>query len=106
MSANDKSNNTSAEILVLVDPPANAKGSEIALYEGALGVSAEKLGQYLKEFTSAISQSLSYIADLPADYDLSTITIEAKLNVEVGFVLVSKAGVEGTITLTFARPSK
>ena len=38
-----------------------------------------------------------------AENSTSLVTIEAKLTAEFGFALVSKAGVEGTITLKFVR---
>ena len=78
-------------------------GADVAKFGGPREIDAEKLGQNLQKFTNAISRALATCKTIAGDFELREISLEAKLTAEVGFVLVSKAGVEGTVTLNFKR---
>lgn len=91
----DRNGNT---IFVLLDDP-----DDVAAFAGPKEIDVDKLGDQLKRFTEAISKALERCRSVGGQYDLAEIVLEAKLTAEVGFALVSKAGVEGTVSLKFAR---
>ena len=76
----------------------------IARFAGAQEIDADKLGQQLQKFSSAISRALTQVTSLAGEFVLQEIDLEAKFTAEFGFVFVSKAGVEGSVTLHFKRP--
>jgi hypothetical protein len=90
-------------IWVLVDAPS---GGDLMQYAGPLQIDVEKLGQHFEAFTKAISKAIEKASQplgAKSQYELTEITLEAKLSAEVGFTLVSKGGVEGTFGFKFAR---
>jgi hypothetical protein len=93
-------------IWVLVDAPS---GGDLVQYAGPLQIDVEKLGQHFETFTRAISKAIEK-ANQPLgtkkQYELTEITLEAKLSAEVGFTLVSKGGVEGTFGFKFERKKR
>ena len=88
-------------IYVLVDEP-----GDVAKFGGPKEIDADKLGEHLSRFSGAISRALAQVKTLAGEFQLSEITLEAKLTTEFGFVLLSKAGVEGSVSLKFARQRK
>ncbi len=58
----------------------------------------------IESFTTDMSTALQSCRRLPGDFELSEVTLEAKLDLEVGFLLVAKGGVGGTVSLKFAHP--
>jgi|GEM_PF-6620862 len=96
--------NTTEEIWVLVDEPTGT--GDLKKYSGPQKISVETLGKHLQSFVSGISKALqNYKTSLMevGEFELSEVTLEAKLSTELGFVLVSKTGVEGTINLKFEK---
>lgn len=87
-------------IWVLLDAP---EGGDLSRYAGPMQIDAEKLGEHLRSFTSAVSKALEKCKSLAGEFELSEVAIEAKLSAEAGFVLVSKAGVEGTVGFKFVK---
>jgi hypothetical protein len=87
-------------IWVLLDAP---EGGDLSRYAGPVQIDAEKLGKHLRSFTSAVSRALEKCKSLAGEFELLEVMIEAKLSAETGFVLVSKAGVEGTVGFKFGR---
>lgn len=65
--------------------------------------SAADLGDRLQEFTSTLSMALSKIQGIGAGFELSEVSVDVRLSVELGVELIAKAGVEGGINLTFKR---
>jgi hypothetical protein len=76
---------------------------DLAEYSGPVKIDAKKLGEHLEKFTSSMSKALDKCKSIDKEYELSEVTIDVKLSAEAGFVLVSKAGVEGTIGLKFIK---
>jgi hypothetical protein len=100
------SNQSAAEsdvIWVLLDAP---EGGDLSRYAGPVQIDAEKLGEHFRSFTSAVSKALESCRSLAGEFELSEVAIEAKLSAEVGFALVSKAGVEGVVGFKFEKRSK
>jgi hypothetical protein len=89
------------EIWILVDE--DKPDAELARFGNRKRYSADALGDRLQEFTSTLSQALSKIQKVAADFELSEVSVDARLSAEVGFELIAKAGVGGGITLTFKR---
>ena len=90
-------------IWVLLDGPQDA---DLARYAGPLQIDVEKLGEHFETFTKAISKAIEKCSQplgTKSQYELTEIALEAKLSAEVGFTLVSKGGVEGTIGFKFER---
>ena len=85
-------------VYVLIDD-----ANDVAQFGGPSEIDADKLGDHLKRFSDGISQALDHCKTLAGEFDLTEISIEAKLTAEFGFVLVSKAGVEGSVTMKFSR---
>jgi len=98
----DKSQPSNQDIWVLLDSP-TADPGDIARYAGPQKISAEKLAEHLQDFVSSISSALKQVQSVAGEYSLKEITLEAKLSAEVGFVLISKGGVEGAISLKFVK---
>lgn len=89
---------SSNTLYVLIDEPA-----DIEQFGGPKEIDADKLGEHLQKFSSAISHALEKCKSLAGQFELKEVSLEAKLTAEFGFVLVSKAGVEGSVTLKFER---
>lgn len=87
-------------IWVLVDQPTDG---DLSRYAGSMQIDAEKLGQHLQSFVSAISKSLEKCGACVGDFELAEVTIKATLSAEVGLVLVSKTGINGGIDLKFQK---
>lgn len=85
-------------LYVLIDEP-----GDVERFGGPREIDADKLGDHLQKFTEAVSRALEKCKRLAGQYELSEVSLEAKLTAEFGFVLVSKAGVEGAVTLKFAK---
>jgi hypothetical protein len=85
-------------IYVLLDEP-----DSIAEFGGPVQIDADRLGDQLQAFTEAMSRAFSRCHLLAGEFMLTEIELEAKLTAEFGFMFVSKAGVEGAVTLKFAR---
>jgi hypothetical protein len=66
-------------------------------------IDVDRLGKQLQVFSNGIGRALQQCKRLAGDFALDEISLEAKLTAEYGFSLVAKAGVEGTVTLKFAR---
>jgi hypothetical protein len=93
-----KTPSASNTVFVLIDEP-----GDVEKFGGPKQIDADKLGEQLKSFTDGIGRALQQCRRLAGEFELSEITLEAKLTAEFGFVLVSKAGVEGAVTLKFSR---
>lgn len=91
------------ELWVLVDE--EKPEGELTRYWGRKRYSADALGDNLQKFTSTLSEALSKIQKIGAGFELSEVSVDARLSAEVGFELIAKAGIEGGITLTFKRAS-
>jgi hypothetical protein len=89
------------EVWVLLDPPSGS--SDLAQFAGPQRIDVSKLGEHLRDFTSAMADVIKNCATVAGDFKLSEVTLGAKLSAEGGFVLVAKAGVEGAIELKFTR---
>ena len=103
--AKKKETTQNETIWVLMDAPS---GGDLVQYAGPLQIDAEKLGEQFRNFTSAISKAIEQSSTSLGNrskYELTEITLEAKLSAEVGFMLVSKGSVEGTIGFKFERKS-
>ena len=98
MSENHSTNES--VIWVLVDTP---EGGDLSHYSGGLEISLDRLKGQFQSFTSKISEILEGCRSLAGDFELGEVTITAKLSAEVGFVLVSKAGMEGGIDFKFVK---
>ena len=85
-------------VYVLVDDT-----GDVSRFGGPKEMDADKLGEHLSKFSRAMSRALEQCKTLAGEFDLTEITLEAKLTTEFGFVLVSKAGVEGAVSLKFTR---
>lgn len=85
-------------VYVLVDDT-----GDVSRFGGPKEMDADKLGEHLGKFSRAMSRALEQCKTLAGEFDLTEITLEAKLTTEFGFVLVSKAGVEGGVSLKFTR---
>ncbi|MCU1326135.1 MAG: hypothetical protein JWN34_1505 [Bryobacterales bacterium] len=85
-------------IYVLVDEP-----TDLAKFGGPKEIDADQLGAQLQKFSDAVSQAVGHCKKIAGDFQLDEITLEAKFSAEFGFMFVSKAGVEGAVTLKFAR---
>lgn len=95
---------SSQELWVLVDDPTGT--GDLAKYSGPQKISVETLGEHLQLFVSGVTKVLqSYKTSIMevGEFELTEVTLEAKLTTELGFVLVSKTGVEGTINLKFEK---
>ena len=66
-------------------------------------ISVEKLREHLQKFTAAISSALGSVQTLAGDFQLAEVEIHATLSAEAGFVWVTKAGLEGGISLKFTK---
>lgn len=84
-------------LYVLLDDP-----EDVEQFGSPKEIDAERLGEQLKKFTSGISRALSSCV-IAGEFPLTEIELKAKLTTEFGFILVSKAGVEGAVTLRFTR---
>lgn len=91
------------EVWVLLDAPAGAKDQDLMSYGGPQRIDVAKLGEHLQSFTSAMTEVLKKVKTLAGDFELSEVSLQAKLTAEVGFVLITKAGMEGAIDLKFAK---
>jgi hypothetical protein len=95
---------SSQEIWVLVDDPTGT--GDLAKYSGPQKLPVEMLGEHLQSFVSGISKALqrckTSVMEV-GEFELTEVTLDAKLTTEVGFVLVSKTGIEGTISLKFEK---
>jgi len=89
---------SSATIFVLIDEP-----GDVEKFGGPKEIDADKLGEQLRRFSDGIRRALQQCKCLAGEFELSEISLEAKLTAEFGFILVSKAGVEGAVTLKFSR---
>jgi hypothetical protein len=89
---------SSDTIFVLIDEP-----GDVEKFGGAKEIDADKLGEQLRRFSDAIGRALQQCKRLSGEFELNEISLEARLTAEFGFVLVSKAGVEGAVTLKFSR---
>jgi hypothetical protein len=87
----------SRTLFVLVDD------EDLQKFGGPKEIDADKLGEQLQKFGDAISRALDKCKRLAGEFELKEISLEAKLSAEFGFMLVSKAGVEGAVTLKFER---
>lgn len=96
--ANPKKPSTPATLYVLIDEP-----GDVEKFGGPKEIDADKLGEQLQKFSDAISRALQKCKSIAGEYELQEISLEAKLTAEFGFVLVTKAGVEGAVTLKFAK---
>jgi hypothetical protein len=88
----------SRTLFVLMDEP-----GDVERFAGPKEIDADKLGEQLQKFGDAISRALDKCKRLAGEFELKEISLEAKLTAEFGFMLVSKAGVEGAVTLKFER---
>ena len=93
--------NAPQEVWVMIDAPVGE--ADVQRYSLPQKLSVNKLGEHLQSFASSISDALRNCKTIAGDFELSEVTLEAKLIAEFGFVLVSKAAVEGAISLKFAR---
>jgi len=66
-------------------------------------IPVEKLREHLENFTGALSTALASVETLAGQFQLSEVEIHATLSAEAGFVWVTKAGVEGGVSLKFVR---
>lgn len=99
MSESDELDNGKGQVIyVLLDEP-----SDVAKFGAPKEIDADKLGEHLDRLSSAVSRALGHVKSLAGEFQLSEISLEAKLSTEVGLVLVSKAGVEGAVKLKFVR---
>jgi hypothetical protein len=89
---------SSDKLFVLIDEP-----SDVERFGGPKEIDADKLGEHLQQFSHAISRALEKCTSPAGQFELKEVSLEAKLTAEFGFVLVSKAGVEGAVTLKFER---
>jgi hypothetical protein len=87
------------EIFVITEE--NAAG--IQKFAADKSIPVDKLREHLRNFTGALSSALDSVQTLTGEFQLSEVQVTATLSAEVGFVWVTKAGVEGGVTLTFAR---
>jgi hypothetical protein len=94
----EKETTSFSSVYVLIDEPA-----DVELFSGAKEIDADKLGEHLQNFSGGISRALEKCKSLAGEFELKEVTLEAKLTAEFGFVLVSKAGVQGGITLKFQK---
>lgn len=89
---------SSNSVYVLIDEP-----RDLEQFGGPKEIDADKLGEHLQKFSDAISRALEKCKSLAGQFELKEVSLEAKLTAEFGFVLISKAGVEGAVTLKFER---
>jgi hypothetical protein len=89
---------SSSTVFVLIDEP-----GDVEKFGGPKQIDADKLGEQLRAFSDAIGRALQQCRRLAGEFELNEISLEAKLTAEFGFVLISKAGVEGAVTLKFSR---
>jgi len=87
------------EIFVITED----SGAGIQKFAADKSIPVEKLREHLRAFTGALSSALDSIQSVAGDFQLSEVQVTATLSAEAGFVWVTKAGVEGGITLTFKR---
>jgi hypothetical protein len=66
-------------------------------------ISVEKLREHLQSFTAAISSALGSVQTLAGEFQLDEVEVHATLSAEAGFVWITKAGLEGGISLKFTR---
>lgn len=85
-------------VFVLVDEP-----TDVSRFGGPKEIDADKLGEQFEKFSRGISKALEHCRTVAGEFELAEISLEAKLTTEFGFVLISKAGVEGAINLKFTR---
>ena len=81
-------------------------GGDLAQYAGLLEIGAEKLKEHMENFSKAISTMVTGAQVMAGEYELGEITLKVSLSAEKGFVLVSKAGVEGALELKFMKKDK
>jgi len=87
------------EIFVITDE----SGVGIQKYGAEKSIPVEKLREHLRNFTGALSSALESVQSLAGDFQLSEVEVSATLSAETGFVWITKAGIEGGVTLTFTR---
>jgi hypothetical protein len=68
-------------------------------------IPAEKLREHLQKFTAALSSGFGAIQSLGGQFQLAEVEVQAIFSAEAGFIWVTKAGVEGGVTLKFVRRS-
>jgi hypothetical protein len=88
-------------IWVLVEE--SERDNELAQYAGFLGIRVEKLKEQLEQFSASMNDALSGVKTLAGEFELKEIKLTASISAEKGFMLVSKAGIEGGIEFTFKR---
>jgi|SRR5580704_15609236 hypothetical protein len=93
-----KQSSSPAALYVLID-----ESADVQKFGGPKEIDADQLGEQLQKFSDAISRALQKCKSIAGQYELQEISLEAKLTAEFGFVLISKAGVEGAVTLKFAK---
>jgi hypothetical protein len=98
MSGTEQEPTSFGSVYVLIDEP-----RDLEQFGGPKEIDADKLGEHLQKFGGAISRALEKCKDLAGEFELKEVSLETKLTAEFGFVLVSKAGVEGAVTLKFQR---
>lgn len=91
---------TSQAVWILLDSPSEG---DLTRYSGPLQIDVGQLKQYLQSFASAMAETLEGCRLLAGDFELQEVSMKAKLSAEAGFMLVSKAGIEGGIDLKFVR---
>ena len=96
----EQSTNSEDAIWVLIDPP---PGGDIQPYATPAQIDPERLKEHFQSFTSAMARALEGIKSPVEDFQVSEVAIQAKLTGEIGFVLVGKTGVEGSIEFRYAR---
>lgn len=94
--------NPSATIWVL----ASDTDGDLSRYAGPLEIGIERLKEHMAKFSQAIAEVVADAHTLAGEFELKEVKLKATLSAEHGFVLVSKAGVEGGIELTFHRQDK
>ena len=89
------------EIFIL----AESSAAGVQKYGAEQRIPVEKLREHLRTFTAALSSALDSVGALAGDFRLTEVEVTATLSAEAGFVWVTKAGIEGGVTLTFTRRS-
>ena len=82
---------------------ADTSDAELQKFGGAKEIPIDTLKNHLQSFTAGLSSALSSCQTIAGQFELSEIEVQATLSAEFGFVLVTKAGVEGSVSLKFVK---
>ena len=88
-----------SEIVILAE---STEGG-LQQFAGEKKIPVEKLKEHLQSFSDALSATLGSIETLAGQFQLREVEVQATFSAEAGFMWITKAGVEGGVTLKFVR---